>query len=412
MRGKTPFCLRFSPLSCDKISPLSCVPLVFRGDLWVIVADAFFLYDGSMLLSINFPSWLHPEIIQGIPFRWYGLMYIVAFGIAYKLCKVQIKERNFPMTEDQLTNMFFWAILGLVLGARLFSELVYESDIRLRAMYRRNPFLIFWPFRDGKFTGLQGMSYHGGAIGCLIGFTAWSIKNKIDVREVGDLLAASIPLGYTFGRLGNFINGELYGRVTTASWGMFFPDAQPLSTVHPWVNEIAAATGAIITKTARGADSGFVNLPRHPSQLYEAFFEGIVIWAVIWLLRNKKPFKGFTFALYAGAYGFVRFFIEYFREPDTSLGYRLQHTFGTWSWNVKVPADQLAYSHPLTSFSTGQFYCAAMVVISIIALIVFSKLPNAKPQIYYQSKEEQNANVKNKNDISTRNKQKRLRKKF
>jgi phosphatidylglycerol:prolipoprotein diacylglycerol transferase len=263
-------------------------------------------------------------------------MYIVAFGIAYILYRRQVRERNFPISEDELQSLFFWSILSLVIGARVFATLVYEtSDI-----YVTQPWLIFWPFRDGRFTGLQGMSYHGGAIGGAAAFLLYSKIKKWDVREIADMWAPAIPLGYTFGRLGNFINGELYGRATTMSWGMVFPYAELIDGV---------------------------NLPRHPSQLYEAFFEGIVMFAIMWFLRNRKPFKGFLFGLYCVLYGFFRFFIEYFREPDRELGYRIE----------LVPNDQpLALTHPLTSFSTGQILWFGMIVFGIAVILVMSRLPN------------------------------------
>ncbi|MDR2109878.1 MAG: prolipoprotein diacylglyceryl transferase, partial [Spirochaetaceae bacterium] len=107
-----------------------------------------------MLLTIPFPAWLKPEIIPGLPFRWYGLMYLVAFGIAYLLYRRQIRERHFPISDDGLSGLFFWGILALLLGARIFATIVYETT----DIYRRQPWLVFWPFRDGQFTGLQGMS--------------------------------------------------------------------------------------------------------------------------------------------------------------------------------------------------------------------------------------------------------------
>ncbi len=109
------------------------------------------------LLSIPFPSWLNPEIIPGLPVRWYGLMYIFAFAAAYLLYRRQIKERKFPMSDDDLSSLFFYGILSLLAGARIFSTLIYHGD----NTYWLKPWLIFWPFQNGRFTGLQGMSYHG-----------------------------------------------------------------------------------------------------------------------------------------------------------------------------------------------------------------------------------------------------------
>jgi phosphatidylglycerol:prolipoprotein diacylglycerol transferase len=319
-----------------------------------------------MLLAINFPSWLKPEIIPGLPIRWYGLMYLVAFGIAFLLYRAQVRERNFPMSEDDLSGLFFWGILGLVLGARIFHTLVYEPG----DMYRRAPWLIFWPFRNGQFTGLQGMSYHGGVIGCFLGVLIYSVRRRFDCREIYDMFAASIPLGYTAGRLGNFINAELYGRVTASPLGMIFPGAQ-LPTTQQWVTDMARETG--IT-----AANGFVNLPRHPSQLYEALFEGVVLWLIMWLMRNKKPFKGFLLGAYLIGYGFFRFIIEYFREPDADLGYRITL--------VKNDIPPALFSSPL-NFSTGQILCFAMIVLGAAWLIIASRLPGKEPTRIYPAQE-------------------------
>jgi len=311
-----------------------------------------------MLLSVNFPSWLKPEIIPGLPLRWYGLMYILAFGTAFLLYRRQVRERRFPMSDEQLYSLFTWGILGLLLGARLFSALIYSGD-----KYLRQPWLIFWPFENGRFTGFMGMSYHGGAFAGLLAVVIFSRVKRISFREIGDMYAASIPLGYTFGRLGNFINAELYGRVTTSPPGMVFPHAAPLPASEAWVREVAEKTGVAVT-------GAFVNLPRHPSQLYEMIFEGIILWAIIWFFRNRKPFKGFLVGLYFLGYGLFRFFIEYFREPDEDLGYRIEFI------KTNLPA---AYAHPPLSFTTGQILCFAMIAFGVVWLIVTSRMPNREP---------------------------------
>ena len=318
-----------------------------------------------MLLTIPFPSWLKPEIIPGLPFRWYGLMYILAFGTAFLVYRRQVRERRFPMSEDELSALFGWGILGLLLGARLFSTIIYEtSDI-----YRRQPWLIFWPFRNGRFTGLMGMSYHGGAFAGLLAVIIFAKVKRFSFREIGDMYAASIPLGYTFGRLGNFINAELYGRVTTGPMGMLFPHATPLPASEAWVREAAEKTGIAI-------NGAFVNLPRHPSQLYEMIFEGIVLWAIIWVFRNRKPVKGFLIGLYFLGYGFFRFFIEYFREPDEDLGYRIEFIKTTLS---------PAFAHPPLSFSTGQILSFGMILFGIVWIIIACRLPNREPVRVYEA---------------------------
>jgi phosphatidylglycerol:prolipoprotein diacylglycerol transferase len=354
------------------------------------------------LLMIDFPTWLNPEIFPNLPIRWYGLMYIFAFATAFFLYRKQVRERRFPMSENDLSSLFFWGILGLLLGARLFSTLFYHGD----NTYWQKPWLIFWPFNeDGKFTGLEGMSYHGGAFAGLLAVIIFAKVKKYSFREIGDMFAAAIPLGYTFGRLGNFINQELYGKVTTAPWGVIFPRAQELRMDIPWVQEVAEKAGVEIT---RFGDFAFpVNLPRHPSQLYEALFEGIILWAIIWFFRNRKPFKGFLVGLYFAGYGLFRFVIEYFREPDRHLGYRIE-------LGAITPATDYAYSHPLLSFTTGQILCLLMILFGIVWLIVASRLPGKEPIRVYDG-EEQSNDVKPQPDTDgefakERNQRRKLRK--
>ncbi|MCL2092844.1 MAG: prolipoprotein diacylglyceryl transferase [Treponema sp.] len=326
-----------------------------------------------MILQIPFPAWLHPEIIPGLPFRWYGLMYIFAFGTAYIIYRRMVRERNFPMNEDQLSGLFFCVIIGLLLGARIFSALVYEPN----DIFRRQPWLIFWPFRDGRFTGFQGMSYHGGVIGGLLGMAFFAKTKGYEFREISDMFGASIPLGYTFGRLGNFINGELFGKITSRPWGIYFPGGS-ISPAHPDYHRIIDITSEMGIEAIAGP-GGILNFPRHPSQLYEMFFEGIFLWAIIYLVRNKKPFKGFLTTLYISGYGFVRFFIEYFREPDIHLGYPLSFV------PVVYPP---ALSHPLLAFSTGQILCVLMILLGIVWAFLAARMPNPEPVRIYPDIEE------------------------
>ena len=321
-----------------------------------------------MLLSIQFPSWLKPEIIPGLPFRWYGLMYILAFGTAFLLYRRQVRERNFPMSEDDVSALFLWGILALLLGARIFYTLVYEAD----DIYRLRPWLIFWPFRNGRFTGFQGMSYHGGVIGGALSILIYSKIRKWDFREIGDMYAASIPLGYTFGRLGNFINGELFGRITADPVGMLFPHGGilPSDKNFSLIRDGAEQMG-LVAVTGPG---GILNYPRHPSQLYEMIFEGMVLWAFIWFFRNRKPFKGFLITLYLCGYGFVRFFIEYFREPDAAMGYPIQLV------KTNLPS---ALAHPLLCFSTGQIFCLGMILAGLVWAFIASRLKDSKPVRVY-----------------------------
>jgi phosphatidylglycerol:prolipoprotein diacylglycerol transferase len=301
------------------------------------------------------------------------------------------------MTDDDLSSLFLWGIIGLLLGARVFATLVYEtSDI-----YRKQPWLVFWPFRDGRFTGLMGMSYHGGVIGGALGVFVWCAAKRRDPREITDMFVASIPLGYTFGRLGNFINGELYGRITRGPLGMIFPDGFVAMQDKYW-NEVVDAVAALGISPSRG----IVNPPRHPSQLYEALFEGVILWLIIWVFRNRKPFKGFLISLYLAGYGLFRFFIEYFREPDADLGYRIEFVKSN-----AVPA----LSHPAFSFSTGQILSFGMIVLGIVWFVIASRLPDREPIRLYPEAGEKPAGAEtaaSKEENAERNRRRKLRKKL
>jgi len=298
-----------------------------------------------VLAFVNYPSWIKPEIFPGLPVRWYGLMYLVAFAFAYFLTRYQVRERKMDVQDEEILNIFFWGIVGMLIGARIFATTIYDPT----GMYIRRPWLIFWPFDENfRFTGLQGMSYHGGVVGILVAEIIYFRIKKFNFWDWADMIVAGIPLGYTFGRLGNFINGELFGRVTSVSWGMIFPNAQRFPQSEEWVQEIAEKAGMDLSSAGK-----YVNLPRHPSQLYEAFFEGIVLWLIIWFgFRKKKPFNGFIFSIYLIGYGIFRFFIEYFREPDIGIGYPLSFS------DLENPT--YLFVTPW-NFTTGQILCFCMI---------------------------------------------------
>ena len=316
-------------------------------------------------LYMQYPQWLSPVIIPGLPLRWYGLMYLAAFGLTYILFMYQVRQRKLNVDQDHVINMFFWAIIGLLIGARIFATTIYEPS----GYYLRRPWLIFWPFDENmNFTGLQGMSYHGGLVGAVVGVVAYLRARKIDILDWGDMLVTAIPLGYTFGRLGNFINGELYGRVTAGPWGMLFPHARRIPASEPWAVEIAEKVGIPVT-----SGDQLLNLPRHPSQLYEAFLEGILLWAVLWFVfRTRKPFRGFMIGAYMIGYGFVRFVAEYTRQPDAELAFPIQ-------LSAQPNPPELFVS--LLNFTTGQILSFLMVVAGVICLLVFRRMKQAEPTV-------------------------------
>lgn len=238
----------------------------------------------------NLPAHISPYLfsIGSFQLRYYSLMYIVAFAFVYFIVLYRIRSENYEYNAEIIQDYMVWAILGVIAGARLGYALFYNFDY-----YLQHPLEIFLPFdfsHGMRFTGLSGMSYHGGVIGVAAASLYFCRRRKINFWRFADLFVPAIPLGYTFGRIGNFINGELFGRVTSMPWGMYFP----LDATHKL---------------------------RHPSQLYEAFFEGIFLFAVLWIAKGKKHFDGFLLGIYICGYGLVRFFIEFFREPDYHLGF-------------------------------------------------------------------------------------------
>ncbi len=214
--------------------------------------------------------------------RWYGLMYVLAFSAAYLLVRHQAKKFSWPEMENHLDNLIFFLILGVIIGARLGYVVFYNLS-----------YFIAHPLEIPA-TWLGGMSFHGGSIGVIIAGWLYCRHYRLNYWRVADLFAVTVPVGLGFGRIGNFINQELYGRVTEVPWGMVFLDAGPL--------------------------------PRHPSQLYQSFIEGFILFVILWAVK-AKPWNpqsswphGSIFALFLILYGFFRFMIEFVREPDAHLG--------------------------------------------------------------------------------------------
>jgi phosphatidylglycerol:prolipoprotein diacylglycerol transferase len=277
------------------------------------LADTVERSENLFSMSEFWDWWQHlPQHISPIIFeigwfrlQYYGLMYIVAFTLTYFLVLYRIRhETRFEFSKNQVNDLTTYAILGLIIGARLGYVVFYNL-----AYYLRHPLEIFLPFSFSNgfaFTGISGMSYHGGLIGILLAVSWYVRKANLNYWQVMDLYVPAVPLGYTFGRLGNFINGELFGRATTAPIGMYFPQAPE-------------------------------KMLRHPSQLYEALFEGIFLFIILWSIRKIKVPTGAMLAIYVIGYGTVRFFIEFFREPDAHLGFIF------------------------LSFSMGQILCAMMI---------------------------------------------------
>ena len=237
------------------------------------------------MFYLSFPS-INPVIFSLGPFeiRWYSLAYIVGFLFAWRYIrfltqKKQIHSLNKKIDFKFVDDLVFYSIVGLILGARLGYVIFYNPSY-----YLQNPFEIIYLWQGG-------LSFHGGLLGIVIASLVLSKSNQIDFFQLSDLICVSAPVGIFFGRIANFINGELYGRPSEYFIGMQFP----------------------------GSDMQY----RHPSQLYEAFLEGLVIFIVLNILihkfdKLKKP--GFISSVFLIMYGVFRFFIEFTREPDQQLG--------------------------------------------------------------------------------------------
>lgn len=171
----------------------------------------------------DLPSHISPTILEygNFQIRYYSLMYLVAFFVTYVLVSYRINNEGYEYSKETLQDSFLWAILGLIIGARLGYVIFYNFGY-----YLRHPLEVILPFEFGnglRFVGISGMSYHGGAVGAAFAGVIFCLKRGIDFWRYFDLVCPAVPLGYTFGRIGNFINGELYGRVTSVPWGMVFP---------------------------------------------------------------------------------------------------------------------------------------------------------------------------------------------
>lgn len=230
---------------------------------------------------LNYPQ-INPEIVRIGPLviRWYGLMYLIGFASAYFLIPRQRRARDLGLRGEILQDLIFWLAVGVIVGGRLGYIIFYQYDSLM--FYLRNPLEIIAIWHGG-------MSFHGGFIGAVIAGYRFSLKRSIPFIELSDCVMPVVPIGLGLGRIGNFINGELYGRPSTVPWAMVFPHGG--------------------------------SLPRHPSQLYEAFGEGLLLFAVLWILQSKNPRPGILTASFIIGYGIVRFFLEFFREPDPQIGF-------------------------------------------------------------------------------------------
>ncbi|MFL2509059.1 MAG: prolipoprotein diacylglyceryl transferase [Candidatus Pseudothioglobus sp.] len=209
---------------------------------------------------------------------WYGVMYLLAFVSAYLLARYRSKTESL-WSIKHVDDLIFYGALGAVIGGRLGYLLFYNWSV-----FISNP-ITFFNFQNG------GMSFHGGFLGVLMAMMVFNKKYHLAFFQTTDFIAPLIPLGLGFGRIGNYINGELWGRITESSWGILAPDQSGL-----WEK-------------------------RFPSQLYEAFFEGLILFLILWLFSRKKRPLMSTSSLFLIFYGIFRFIIEFLRAPDSHIGY-------------------------------------------------------------------------------------------
>ena len=233
--------------------------------------------------------------------HWYGLMYLFAFASAWWLGRQRIRAGRLPGVDmNGLSDLAFYGMLGVVLGGRIGYILFYSFGAFLD-----NPLMIFKVWEGG-------MSFHGGLLGVMAAALWWTRKQKIHFFDTMDFVAPLVPAGLGFGRIGNFIGAELWGKYTQAGWGVIFPSTDPN------VLDLKLNAAQLQAQYAAGALDKFA---RHPSQLYQAFLEGLVMFCMLWWFSRKPRPRYAVSGMFALLYGVFRFLVEFVRVPDEGIGY-------------------------------------------------------------------------------------------
>lgn len=267
-----------------------------------------------MHLEIPYPN-IDPSIEIGpLTFHWYGVMYLIGFAAAYLLGRYRARKPEWGWTEDEVTDLILYAAIGVVVGGRLGYALFYNLPVTLS-----DPLSIV-KVNEG------GMSFHGGLLGVLVAMWLFMRKTSKGFWQIVDFVAPLVPAGLGFGRIGNFINGELWGAPTDLPWAMRFP------------------TGG--------------DVPRHPSMLYEAFLEGLVLFVLLWWISSRRPPVRAVSGWFLILYGAFRFLVEFVRTPDAHIGY----LFGGW-------------------FTMGMLLTVPMILFGVLLLWLAYARPMAEPDV-------------------------------
>lgn len=249
-------------------------------------------------VALPLPFWPH-----GI--HWYGIMYLLGFAVAFFLGRSRIRKGRFAgISEERFSDLLFNGMLGVIIGGRVGYVLFYAWH-----EFTANPLFLF-KINEG------GMSFHGGLLGVMAAVAIWSYQNKKHVFDTLDFIAPLVPAGLGFGRIGNYIGGELWGRLTGKDWGVVFPNALPAELAAKPMQQLHALNDAgLLTPYAR-----------YPSQLAQALLEGLAMFVILYFYSRKTRPRYAVSGLFALSYGVFRFAIEFLREPDRGIG------FIAWGW--------------------------------------------------------------------------------
>lgn len=269
--------------------------------------------------------------------HWYGIAYAVAFALAWWLGRLRVRAGRLPgVNQEALSDLAFYGMLGVVLGGRLGYILFYDLPAYLDA-----PLNVFKVWEGG-------MSFHGGLIGVVVAAAYWTRKHGLHFFDTLDFVAPLVPSGLFVGRIANYINGELWGKYTGTGWGVVFP------ATDPNVAALRLDPAQLQAQFAAGALDKFA---RHPSQLYEALLEGLVMFAVLWFVSRKPRPRYLVSGLFALLYGAFRFIVEFVRVPDQQLDY----LFGGW-------------------LTMGQLLSLPLVLLGLFLLWLSRRAPTLQPQ--------------------------------